>query len=415
MTPDRIPPYEAAVQEIRAGNVRPLYLLSGPSHLAAQAVSEALREAVLGESANEFDAIHVQGRDASWPALVEVFRTPSWSGGRRLVTVDEPPGLAPRRGVKEEDPAPSVEDGAGPGEAGGEGVGAIGEGAGAAGEEAILHYLEAPAPDVVVVLRSRAPVDRRRTLVKRIESAGGLVDCRQPSERLGFGAARAEAERWLERRLAGEGRTLVPGLAKRIVERVGANLDLLEREVEKILLFTDARRLDGSVMDVVSGNADEDVFGLVDAIGARDGRRVESELARLSERGESPLGILALLASQVRIMRVGKAILRESGTPAQAAKELGANPYRVQRALAQARRFSDEELDRALEAVWLADWRVKSGRWPEREALEWAVATMVAGGYDRPSRLPPESLPPFLTTSAAGASSGPRRARRAPS
>ncbi|MBX6351102.1 MAG: DNA polymerase III subunit delta [Clostridia bacterium] len=335
--------------------MKPAYLLSGPSRLAAEAVREALEAAQVGPARAALDSPRLPGDELPWDELVALLLAPSWGGGGRVVTVDEPAGLLAR--------------GSGHGRP--------------RGEAAFLAWLSRPTPGVTVVLRSRAPVDARHPVARAIKELGGFVDCRQPAERLGRAGEREAAE-WAGRWASARGLRLAPGLAARLVAAVGADLDRLERELEKMALLAEGGAIGEDAFDVVSGDQEEGVFALVDALGARDARRAGRELERILARGESPLGVLALVASQIRIMRLSKELAQAGLGPEAAARRIGANAYRVRRAQEAARRFRTEELARAVEALWQAEWRVKAGEWDDEGALAWALGRIVAHADPEP-------------------------------
>ncbi|MBE3590585.1 MAG: DNA polymerase III subunit delta [Firmicutes bacterium] len=340
-------PYEAAVAAIRAGRAAPVYLLVGPSHIAAAAVRRALLETLVPAGREALDAPWLDGASATWEEIVERLRTPSWSGGL-VVTVDEPPGL----GEPAEDGAPARE---------------------APGLELLEAYLARPEPATALVLRCRGRVDRRRRAVRAIEERGGYVDC---------GAADADAlAAWVVRRAREEGGEIGPAAARRLVELAGADLDRLAGEVGKLVAYTGGAPVDEAALQaVVTPAEDVNVFRLVDALGRRDAAAAAAEIESLRAAGEPPLRILALLAGQFRLLRQAAELAAQGRRADDIARELGQHPFRVRRALEQVRRFRREELESCLETLWLAEWRIKSGAWPEAGALLWAAQALAQGG-----------------------------------
>ncbi|MBX5476962.1 MAG: DNA polymerase III subunit delta [Clostridia bacterium] len=342
-------PYEAAVADIRAGRISPVYLLTGPSHVAAGAVRQALLEAIVPSGHEALDAPAFDGASTPWADVVAVLRTPSWSGGR-VVTVDEPAGL---------------------GESGDASAATAGEPASLAPLEA---YIERPEPAAVLVLRCRGRVDRRRRAVKAIQERGGLVECACED--------REALASWVTRRVRDAGGRIAPHLARQLVEQVGADLDRVASEADKLVAYAGAGPVDEAALRAVVTPSDEvNAFRLVDALGRRDPEAVAAEIERLRAAGEPPLRLLALLAGQFRLMRHAADLAKRGLRAEDVARELGQHPFRVRRAMEQSRRFSGEELDRCLEALWLAEWRIKSGAWSERGALLWVTAALVTGGW----------------------------------
>jgi DNA polymerase-3 subunit delta len=129
----------------------------------------------------------------------------------------------------------------------------------------------------------------------------------------------------------------------------------------------------------VAPSREESVFALMDAVAEGRGRDAFGLLRQMLYQGEAPLGIMALLARQVRVPVLGRDTLDAGGGPDRlAAAAGGLHPYVARRMLGQARAFAEPDLEAALEAVWEAEWAVKSGRLDEESALLDVVARLLA-------------------------------------
>jgi DNA polymerase-3 subunit delta len=309
--------FERVAAAIEAGGAAPAYVLHGPERLPQRLVLTALRRrlglAELGEVT--FDGARTSGAE-----IAAALAAPSLFGGR-LVLVEEWPL----------DPV-----------------------------EPLLAYLDHPAPDAALVVRCAA-LDRRRRLCKRLLEVGVAVDCRPPRP--------AEAVAWLRRR------GLSPRVADLLAARVPPSFDLLDRELEKLSAYGAAD--EAAVVALVPPAREERVFDLLDAVAERRAERAAELAARLLDQGEEPLGLLALLAHQVRLVLRAGALARRGLPPGEIAGRTGAHPFAVRRALEQARRFGPDELAAGLEAIWAAEWSVKAGRRDEAAALELALLSLV--------------------------------------
>jgi DNA polymerase-3 subunit delta len=309
-------------EELARGELRPAYLLLGAEALLREESLAALRAAVLGPGPADFDLDRLDGERVTAASLGDALRTL--------------PVLAPRRLVILREPEPRA----------GRGVGEA--------LAALLPELDA-GRSVLVVVAEKA--DARTRWVKAFP-AEAVVHCEPPrGERELVAFARAEARR--------QGVTLAPGAAELLAERVGPQLLLLRRELEKLALLAPA---DGAVgrAEVAAGTprlASEPIWELTDAIG--EGRTAEAlrVLAHLLAGGAPAPVLLGSLASHYRrLLR-----LRAGGS-------VPAPPFVRRKLDQQARRYGPRRLSACLRAIHETDLALKgAGRVPPELALERLV------------------------------------------
>lgn len=98
------------------------------------------------------------------------------------------------------------------------------------------------------------------------------------------------------------------------------------------------------VREYVHAEADADMFQLMDAVSMR---QVKKALALLEESfagGEHPLGLLAMLQRQFRILALVRDASANQPSPNELARTLKLHPFVVQKSLSQVRGFTAEEL-----------------------------------------------------------------------
>jgi DNA polymerase-3 subunit delta len=314
-------------EELARGELRPAYLLLGAEALLRDEALAALRTAVLGPGPADFDLDRLDGERLTPSALVEAVRTLPVVAPRRLVILREPEPRATARGV---------------------------------GEALALLLPElGSGATVLVVVAEKA--DARMRWVKAFP-AEAILRCEPPrGERELVAFVRDEARR--------HGVKLEPGVAELLAERVGPQLLLLRREIEKLALLAP---VGGSVgrAEVVAGTpllAAEPVWDLTDAIG--EGRTAEALrlLARLLAGGTAPPLLLGSLASHFRrLLR-----LRSGGS-------VQAPPFVRRKLDQQARRYGPRRLGACLRAIHETDLALKgAGHVPPELALERLVLGLV--------------------------------------
>jgi DNA polymerase-3 subunit delta len=182
---------------------------------------------------------------------------------------------------------------------------------------------------------------------------------------------------WIRQRAEEKGGTISSEAISLLAALVGADLRLLDQELEKLLLYADGRQVTSDdVQALVSHARETSIFDLVDCVGRRQTDRALQLLHRLLEDGEPPLYLLAMLARQIRIL-IQVAELQERGlTPKEVARRLKLHPYVVEKGLAQARNFDLAQLESAHERLVKTDWAIKTGEAEDVLALDMLVVTL---------------------------------------
>jgi DNA polymerase-3 subunit delta len=300
------------VQELRAGRLRPAYLLAGAEALLRDESVAAIRGAALGESASDFDLDRLEGDRASPAELLDALRVLPVLAPRRMVWLREPEASRRGGGVAE-----ALAD-------------ALGE-------------VCTQEKTILVVTAER--VDRRARWVKAFREPAVVVACDPPKGlRAVDGFAREEARRL--------GVRLGSGAAEALAAATGPQLLLLRQELEKAALLAGpgATVTREHVVRSASDVAEEQIFELTDAIG--EGRTADAlvALARLLGQGAAPPALLGALAGQFR------RLLRASH-----GERLKGHPFAVEKTERQARRYSPARLRASLEAIHEVD-EVLKGR-----------------------------------------------------
>ena len=149
----------------------------------------------------------------------------------------------------------------------------------------------------------------------------------------------------------------------------------LDTELEKLVAYANGRRIDQSDVEMLVADEEvADMFGFVDAIGARDGAAALRILRGVLARGEQPLIALTMIARQTRLLIQAKE--NERLTPAEMAQALGLHPFVADKVGRQARNFSLPQLERAHIAVMETDLAIKTGRMEDVIALDVLVAEL---------------------------------------
>jgi DNA polymerase III subunit delta len=242
--------------------------------------------------------------------------------------------------------------------------------------DAVLALAAEPSPATAVVLRAAAP-GRQARFFKEVQrhAATVLVPRLRPPERA----------RWLRGEVRRLGRKADDAAVAALLDTVGQDLRELAGAVAKLHVAVPPPTVLSAahVAEYLSHTADRGVFELADAVFAADAPTALDRLDALLAQGEEPIGLLGILARQLRlVLRVGD----HQGEPAgQVAQALGGGvrDWQVERARRQARRFRPEDLRRALDVIAQADAEVRNGNLPDRLLIELVVARLAGAGATR--------------------------------
>ena len=132
------------------------------------------------------------------------------------------------------------------------------------------------------------------------------------------------------------------------------------------------------------GEAETNVFKLVDAAAAGDTRRALALLRDGLEDGLAPELILSLLASRFSLLARVRAVGGARGAEAAAGK-LGITPYRAKETARQLAQLGEARVDGCLRIILEADEAIKTGHAPRSDdALYWAVLELCRVGDPLP-------------------------------
>jgi DNA polymerase-3 subunit delta len=179
--------------------------------------------------------------------------------------------------------------------------------------------------------------------------------------------------KWLVDQAAAQGRTLESRDATYLIERVGANQQLLANEVEKLGLYD--KVITKRTIDELTERAPQStIFELLDAALAGKRKRALELYQEQRVMKVEPQQILALLGWQLHIM----ALVKTAGErdPSQIASEAKINPFVVRKTQGIVRNMTLAELKALIHEVLTLDIRLKSESIDADEALQNLIISL---------------------------------------
>ena len=345
-------PSERFVSDVASGRLRPAYVFIGDEVFFRDHCREALLQHLVPAELREFSLHEVDLAEVRMAEILDRARTPSLMAPFQVFFI---------RGVKA----------------------LYGRGSHEEEFKAIEKYVEHPNPAAVLIFVAdhlSIPADVRRMELadrdryERIrETLGeycGIVELARVEESDGI--------RWVMEKAQQENVKIEQDAARELVDALGADMMLVSRELEKLVLFAgEKKRVTlGDVETLVLAAKQRSLYEFTDAISAKDKSRalvVLDALLSTGEGDESAIGLLYMLARTFRQMLViVEKSVRDTRTIWQALWQgFRVPPFAAEDIIRQARRFkSRRELTRALKLIARADMALRSNPPTKRLVLE---------------------------------------------
>jgi DNA polymerase-3 subunit delta len=230
------------------------------------------------------------------------------------------------------------------------------------------------APDTCDLIFVDNAVDKRRGLWKGF-TAGADSQARKvaglealikagviQSEELTTPDPKRTLPGWIQQRARARNVAIGGDAVTVLADFVGPNLRQLDNELEKLSLYALGRPITAQdVRAMVADASEELIWNLTDGLGQRNARTAMRALRELRRNDESPIGLLAAIARQYRMLILVKTALQSDSDENAIAKRLGENPYPVRKAMQLAPRYSFTELEAIMAALLEADMAMKTG------------------------------------------------------
>jgi DNA polymerase-3 subunit delta len=236
----------------------------------------------------------------------------------------------------------------------------------------LVPVLKDPLPETTVAFFAREDGRAKvsAALVRAVEKAGGDVAVETAKKG-------RELPRWLRGEAGRLGIELDDAGARALVAQVGDRQQRLLRELEKLALeHGEGARLGVEEVEAAAAHSSErQVWGLVDALVARDGASAVRAYLGLRGQGEALQRLAPLAVRRLRDVLSIAERLRLGETAQQVKPTLRMSPYAADRRIAEAGRSDPDALRAAVEA--LADLEVSTRTHPAPQEDTAAVRTIL--------------------------------------
>lgn len=303
-------------------------------HLRDETVS-AVVDAMLDPATRDFNLDQLRGGDADPEGLASMLATPPMMAEHRVVVIRDAQQLSPK-----------VRD-------------------------VLLTAVQQVPAGLALVLSAAIPKGSKAKFYKTLQEAAWSIEC-NPIDPL-------DVPGWLvEKASEAHDKTLEIDAARALGQGIGNDLRMLSTELQKLVAYAGERET-LSLEDVraVGGYLPRvDRWAWFDLVGERKMKEARSQLPVLLESGESGVGLIIGMGTQ--LLRVGLVV---AGGREALAREL--KPYQkwlAQRIAPHASKWTLPEIDSALGELLRTDRLLKSGGLSERQLMEELMLRLQAVG-----------------------------------
>ena len=273
------------VNDIKAGNIKPIYFLMGEEPYYIDKLSEYIEQNILSEEEKGFNQTVLYGRDVSVEDVVSTAKRYPMMAERQVVIVKEAQDLS--RTI-----------------------------------DKIESYVEHPMPTTVLVFCYKyKTLDKRKKVTKLLAKNGVVYESKKLYEN--------QVGDWIKRVLSGKKYAIEPKASAMLVEFLGTDLSKINNELEKLQIILPAGSTISAkdIEENIGFSKDYNVFELRKAIGERNQLKAYKIAENFAQNPkDNPLVMTTSLVFGFFIQLLKYHGLKDKN-PKNVASVLGVNPF----------------------------------------------------------------------------------------
>ncbi|MEG0163852.1 DNA polymerase III subunit delta [Anaerorhabdus sp.] len=308
------------------------YLIIGSElFLLKKQLNQILKENSLDN--NSMDTIFYDGlsNDFTIASVIDDCNTPPFFNKKKTVILNNPSFLSTQKSLNDHD------------------------------SEILEKYLKNPSLDADLIFYGDITLDKRKKLVKLVQSSCRVFQF----ERL----STAEFNSYVSKQIAQNHVQVTSEGKAELLNRLPNDLENFHSELEKMALY--GNELDKeAITKLISRPLDEDVFHLVNDVVNRNMKSALHLWDDLYMLNKDPIYLVALLASQFRLLYQVRTYLDMGYHEKEIQKELKVHPFRVTKAIESLRGLSKERCLEILNSLAELDQSFKMGLGDKKAGFE---------------------------------------------
>lgn len=258
-------------------------------------------------------------------------------------------------------------------------------------QEQVLELIEKVPETTVLVIYESEKVDRRIALFKALNKPKSAQEFKllEPYE----------LKKWIKGEVENQGGTIDNSAIDKLIEYVGNDLWRLSNEIAKLMAYGTSQIVDNgdnkqlAISDkqvelLVRPKIVANIFDLIDAIGAQNIKKAQSELHKLLNSGENALYIHTMVVYQFRNLLIIKDLLDNyklqiinyklnSNLKLKISKQSGLHPFVVEKTMNQTKNYTMDRLKEIYQILLDYDIKMKTGQIEPRLALDLLIVDLV--------------------------------------
>ncbi len=329
-----------------------IYILSGQDDYSVAQALENIKKELGDEASLAMSTTTLDGQQITHEELKNVCETIPFMTGKRLVIVEGllgrfEPGTRTRRQTKTTKKSKKQEE-----------------------AEVFSNYPTGGIPETTILVFTEGVVSGDNPILKALAGKATTRNFSLPRD--------VKLREWVQKRVREEGGVISPPAVQLVTRLVGSNLWIMTSEIEKLLLYTNGRKIEEKdVQAVVGYNQQATVFNLVDVILEFKAQQAEKMLEHLFRSGVAPVYLLFMIARQVQMIVRVKELNRKRFTNREMQGKLGvSSEWVLKKTLEQASRYSLSRLKDVYQKLLDTDVSIKTGKMDAELALNVLVAVL---------------------------------------
>lgn len=312
-------------EQIKSGDFRKIYLLYGEEAYLKKQYKNKLTKAMLLEG-DTVNYAYFEGKGIEPEKLIDLAETMPFFAERRLIVVENSGFF--------KNAVPKFAD-----------------------------YIKT-MPDTTCFLFVENEVDKRGKMFKAVKDTGYISEIgRQDEKTLLY---------WIAGQIKREGKQIKESTARYLVSRAGTDMELLEKELEKLFSYTLGRTeiTTEDIEAVCTTQIANKIFDMVEAVAAKQQKKALDYYYDLLALKEPPMRILYLLSRQFRLLLEVKELMKQGYDKSQIAKTAKLHPFVAGKYMKQCKDFSVSQLRSIMDEAAGCEELVKTGRLNDRMSVE---------------------------------------------
>lgn len=327
-----------ALNELKNGNVLPVYLVIGDNNFLKDRIIENFKKILLQGENGDFN-YQKYDKVESLKGIIDAANSMPFFSEKKLIVVKDEGFFKP---------------------------GAFSD----IEYKYFIEYLADPNPATCLMFVAGNEVDKRGKLYKRLSESGKVLDCETPKG--------VHLLKWINREFAFYYKRPDAELVNLLASAAKGDLYFLVNEIKKICLYAGSKQILKleDVHEVLAKTLDAGIFQMIDHLAEKKLNKALKELNDLLELGESPILINYMLARHYRQLLQYLIYSKKGLSEKDLSQRLGVPFFVLGKLGKQARGYSIESLTDILNSIYELDLKFKTSSSDSKRMLELAVINL---------------------------------------